>query len=510
MGDEDRFAPASSGAVLARSFADPRLRSDAAAPRGSRSQTTSAPIPHDKYAHMNRRGWHVEINKKLTACSSVSDVCRLIEEHAAEFNAVNVVTALRKVLLNSRGLSRQLLEKTQQTLEQCVVSRMEDFEARQVSNILHVFAKHKYRPWDAQILTCLERRALETAGEFNSQNVANTLWAYASLGRDPGKGLLHALERRALETAGEFNSQEVANTLWAYARMGREPGEGILYAMESQALEKAGEFNSQNVANTLWAYVSLGREPGEGLLHALERRALETAGEFNSQDVANTLWALCFLVRCYPAVACRLSLALQPRVQVLAKRQEFGNEGLSQMHQFFLSCTLEESLRMHVSDSLVALKEEFEAVCRSAFLGHRTTPSASQQQVSDTLRGMGLTVEDEFRCPVSGHSIDMRVVESAPASSSKESSVGARERAPSGKVWAVEFDGPSHFMSSGSPTGATVIKQRQLELLGYALVSVPSWEWDRLGKEDNARQEYLRARLSLRQGSTGSLEPTML
>ena len=165
---------------------------------------------------------------------------------------------------------------------------------------------------------------------------------------------------------------------------------------------------------------------------------------------------------------------------------------------------------MHVSDSLVALKEEFEAVCRSAFLGHRTTPSASQQQVSDTLRGMGLTVEDEFRCPVSGHSIDMRVVESAPASSSRESSVGARERAPSGTVWAVEFDGPSHFMPSGSPTGATVIKQRQLELLGYALVSVPSWEWDRLGKEDNARQEYLRARLSLRQGSTGSLEPTML
>jgi hypothetical protein len=29
--------------------------------------------------------------------------------------------------------------------------------------------------------------------------------------------------------------------------------------------------------------------------------------------------------------------------------------------------------------------------------------------VSDTLRGMGLSVEDEFRCPKSGYSIDMRV-----------------------------------------------------------------------------------------------------
>ena len=29
----------------------------------------------------------------------------------------------------------------------------------------------------------------------------------------------------------------------------------------------------------------------------------------------------------------------------------------------------------------------------------------SQQQVSDTLRGMGLSVEDEFRCPKSGYTI---------------------------------------------------------------------------------------------------------
>ncbi len=29
------------------------------------------------------------------------------------------------------------------------------------------------------------------------------------------------------------------------------------------------------------------------------------------------------------------------------------------------------------------------------------------KQVSDTLRGMGLSVEDEFRCPKSGYSIDM-------------------------------------------------------------------------------------------------------
>ena len=39
----------------------------------------------------------------------------------------------------------------------------------------------------------------------------------------------------------------------------------------------------------------------------------------------------------------------------------------------------------------------------------RAQLSTSQQQVSDTLRGMGLLVEDEFLCPKSGYSIDMRV-----------------------------------------------------------------------------------------------------
>ncbi len=48
-------------------------------------------------------------------------------------------------------------------------------------------------------------------------------------------------------------------------------------------------------------------------------------------------------------------------------------------------------------------------VCQAAFIGVPVHPSASQQQVSDTLRDMGLSVEDEFRCPKSGYSVDMRV-----------------------------------------------------------------------------------------------------
>jgi hypothetical protein len=75
---------------------------------------------------------------------------------------------------------------------------------------------------------------------------------------------------------------------------------------------------------------------------------------------------------------------------------------------------------------------------------------------------MGLSVEDEVRCPKSGYSIDMRVHDSALE-------IGGER--------AVEFDGPSHFLATGAPTGATLLKRRLLVLLGHALVSVPCWEW---------------------------------
>jgi hypothetical protein len=50
-------------------------------------------------------------------------------------------------------------------------------------------------------------------GTFNTQNVANTLWAYIAMGREPGAGLMRAFEGLAEALAGTFNTQDVANTL---------------------------------------------------------------------------------------------------------------------------------------------------------------------------------------------------------------------------------------------------------------------------------------------------------
>ena len=51
------------------------------------------------------------------------------------------------------------------------------------------------------------------AGTFNAQNVANALWAYATMGREPEVAVMQELAGRAQAVAGTFKAQEVANTL---------------------------------------------------------------------------------------------------------------------------------------------------------------------------------------------------------------------------------------------------------------------------------------------------------
>ena len=56
----------------------------------------------------------------------------------------------------------------------------------------------------------MEGRAEAISGQFNSQHVANTLWAYATMGKKPGERVLGQLEGRAEATSGELNSQAIA------------------------------------------------------------------------------------------------------------------------------------------------------------------------------------------------------------------------------------------------------------------------------------------------------------
>ena len=111
--------------------------------------------------------------------------------------------------------------------------------------------------------------------------MANTLWAYATMGRKPGKRAQGALEARVEEVAKECNSQNMANTLRAYATMGMTPGERAMGALEERVEEVAREGNSQAVTNTLRAYATMRWALGE-----LDARAVVLSTDFGVREDA--------------------------------------------------------------------------------------------------------------------------------------------------------------------------------------------------------------------------------
>ena len=69
-----------------------------------------------------------------------------------------------------------------------------------------------------------------------------------------------------------------------------------------------------------------------------------------------------------------------------------------------------------------------------------------------------------------------------------------------GKKVGIDVDGPSHFLGR-NPTGSTILKHRQVTTLdGIPVVSVPYWEWKKLGKHgknSHKKEKYLRDLLDL-------------
>jgi hypothetical protein len=217
----------------------------------------------------------------------------------------------------------------------------------------------------------------------------------------------------------------------------------------------------------------------------------------------------------------------------LVRAPSASHSQLVAVHQYLLeyqaspTCTregdekhgLQATLINEPADSLHMLEDAaLRTRCRKALdesvavARAREVVSVTQQQVLTELRRAGLEPQEEFVDPATGYSIDAMVV------------CGKGQLDPESVRVAVEVDGPSHFLRTPSapadggdgaegrdecrgglplPTavGGTVMKHRHLRTVGgYAVVSVPFWEWDALNSLDGvaqraARQRYLKDKL---------------
>jgi hypothetical protein len=79
------------------------------------------------------------------------------------------------------------------------------------------------------------------ASHMNPQNVSNTAYAFAALGRMPGAETRAALEAAVVRVAldPDVKPQAVTNVTWAFATLGWEPGAEVRAALKAAVVRVA-------------------------------------------------------------------------------------------------------------------------------------------------------------------------------------------------------------------------------------------------------------------------------
>ena len=240
------------------------------------------------------------------------------------------------------------------------------------------------------------------------------------------------------ERLDAFTSQEATNILFAYARVAH-PCPDLFAAAAAPVRD---------------AYLS-----GFGVLHG-----------WSLQDMTSTLWAhaAADCVQEELVVACTNCLSSRAYHFPLTDRKL-----LTMIWQWVIWWELE--MGREVGDWMdAALRKRCrEAIASGDVAAGGHTTSQLQRRVCRCLDRLGVAYVEEHIIE-EGYSIDMCI--------------------PSKGV-CIEVDGPYHFCQDLTLNGPTRLKQRQLQNLGWKLVSVPHFEWQPLRRDPAQENAYLTEKL---------------
>jgi very-short-patch-repair endonuclease len=192
----------------------------------------------------------------------------------------------------------------------------------------------------------------------------------------------------------------------------------------------------------------------------------------NAQDVANIIWGLATL----GWQACsEVAFVLQQLVEALVDGGECGSVQLS-------TVDLSQLLQAHLASQylglgLITLPSSMLQVavqaCREQ--AQRMTVSNGQREVGESLCRLGISNELEYTTADGLFSIDLAITD---------------------RRIAMEFDGPSHFATNTlEPLGHTRLRDRLLSAMGWHVVSIPFFDWDRLHDRPEQMDAYVKQRL---------------
>jgi hypothetical protein len=285
------------GALRSHSHIAGALRSHSHTPRSSRVRLAGfGACRSARTTILMRKAAPREITSYLTRATSLSAILDVYKRHGSSFDAINVATAWNR-LGKARATGRERAgffrgeERTLLQLLQHVERVSFRLEARNIAGACYGMARLRFEP-AAVTISLLGAGAMPRLGEFEPQNLANTVWAFATLGV-PAPQLFDAIALDSVQRIGNFKPQELANTAWAFATLGVLAPQ-LFEAIARESEQRIGSFIPQGLANTAWAFATLG-VPATQLFEAIARESEQHIGSFKTQGLANTAWAFATL-----------------------------------------------------------------------------------------------------------------------------------------------------------------------------------------------------------------------
>ncbi|MCO5609280.1 hypothetical protein L7F22_063506 [Adiantum nelumboides] len=346
----------------------------------------------------------------------------------------------------------------------------------------------------------LVARSMEVLPGCSAQGLSNIAWALSKIG---GNTLyfseMDVIANAVLAKVSDFNSQNVANTLGAYASM-QHAAPRVFASLHNHAVDILEIFNSQELAQVLWAHAEL-MQPADRLLDSLDRICLSSensrsgptlSDSFIDSDLSTTHFEHFLSSKSSPHNAnpfvnasaehlanlgwsyTVLDQIDRPAFKYLWQmlesilNQNVNNTGnntwglstwhLSQIHQ--VNLCLQYGYAHHALSLRVLLKD----AAAQAWGNQKCkiwSPSEYQKNVKWLLVSMGQDWVAEYTA--SDYSLDFALPE---------------------KKIAIEIDGPSHFIrNSGLPLGHTILKRRLLSQAGWRVLPISYEVWEELDGE---------------------------
>ncbi|KAL3835319.1 hypothetical protein ACJIZ3_010055 [Penstemon smallii] len=193
------------------------------------------------------RGKEIKLNKLIVESQTAEEVLEVTSDiimavmkglSPSPLSPFNIATALHRIAKNMEKVSMMRTRRLgfARQKEMCMLvgmamSALPECSAQGVSNIAWALSKIGGELLYISEMDRVAEVALTKASEFNSQNVANLAGAFASM-QHSAPELFSELSKRASNIIHTFQEQEIAQVLWAFASL-HEPADALLEYLDN-------------------------------------------------------------------------------------------------------------------------------------------------------------------------------------------------------------------------------------------------------------------------------------